>query len=254
MSEFHDPELRQQLGRLSGPYPDDNVAFAAWQRRVGQARRRRAVAWTTGAALSLVLATVGFAAMQSPGRHTVVPGGRSSETSVSVTPSIATTEADDSTTIASTHPETSAPTSALDTTPSTEVELETSLPETGGDPAAGSQGDGSKNHGGSTSTPAAPSSAATQTFNSAGGSITVHLDGDKLTIEAINPAPGFDKHKSDDGDHKVGVVFTNGTRRIELTVTISNGVMKSSITEGADTHEDSVPNDTSGDHGDSDNG
>ena len=48
MSEFHDPELRQELGRLSGPYPDDNEAFAAWQRRVGQARRRRAVAWTTG--------------------------------------------------------------------------------------------------------------------------------------------------------------------------------------------------------------
>ena len=42
MSEFHDPDLRQQLGRLSGPYPDDNAAFAAWQRRVGQARRRRA--------------------------------------------------------------------------------------------------------------------------------------------------------------------------------------------------------------------
>ena len=46
MSEFHDPDLRQQLGRLSGPYPDDNAAFAAWQRRVGQARRRRAMAWT----------------------------------------------------------------------------------------------------------------------------------------------------------------------------------------------------------------
>ena len=35
MSEFHDPDLRQQLGDLSGPFPDDNVAFAAWQRRVG---------------------------------------------------------------------------------------------------------------------------------------------------------------------------------------------------------------------------
>ena len=55
MSEFHDPDLRQQLGRLSGPYPDDNAAFAAWQRRVGQARRRRAMAWTTGAALSLIV-------------------------------------------------------------------------------------------------------------------------------------------------------------------------------------------------------
>ena len=72
MSEFHDPDLRQQLGRLSGPYPDDNAAFAAWQRRVGQARRRRAMAWTTAAALSLIVGTVAVAALQSPTQHSIV--------------------------------------------------------------------------------------------------------------------------------------------------------------------------------------
>lgn len=253
MSEFHDPELRQELGRLSGPYPDDNVAFAAWQRRVGQARRRRAVAWTSGAAMTLVVATIGFAALQSPGRHTVVPG-KSAETSVSVTPSIATTEADDSTTVDSTLPETSAPTSALDTTVGSEVEVESSLPDSGGDPAAGSLGGGTKNHG--SSTPAAPSSgtAATQTFTSPGGSITVHFDGEKLSIVSISPAAGFDKHESDDGDNKVGVVFTNGTRRIQLTVRLTNGVMKSSVTEGVDSHGDSVPHDTTADQTEGDHG
>src|SRR6185295_13284167 len=85
MSEFHDPDLRQELGRLSGPYPDDNVAFEAWQRRVGQVRRRRVMAWTTAAALSLVVGTVGVAALQSPGRHSLVPSkaGESTEVSVS---------------------------------------------------------------------------------------------------------------------------------------------------------------------------
>src|SRR3954470_1325113 len=110
MSEFNDPELRQELGRLSGPYPDDNAAFAAWQRRVGQARRRRAVAWTSGAALSLVFVTVAVAAVQSPGRRSVIPAD-SPGTSISVSVTIATTEADE-TTAPSIEEETTAPTTA----------------------------------------------------------------------------------------------------------------------------------------------
>ena len=90
MSEFHDPDLRHELGRLSGPYPDDNAAFAAWERRVGQARRRRAMAWTTGAALSLIVGTVAVAALQSPTQHSVVPQ-KSSETSAELSVSVATT-------------------------------------------------------------------------------------------------------------------------------------------------------------------
>src|SRR3954470_8212859 len=105
MSEFNDPDLRQQLARLSGSYPDDNAAFAAWQRRVGQARRRRAVAWTTGAALSLLVGTVGVAALTTPGRHTLVPG-KSADSSTDVSSSSSTSEAEDSSTTESTEPET----------------------------------------------------------------------------------------------------------------------------------------------------
>src|SRR4029078_979182 len=126
MSEFHDPDLRHELARLSGPYPDDNAAFAAWQRRVGQARRRRAVAWTTGAALSLLVGTVGVAALNNPGRHTLVPGkSAESSTEVSIT---STTEAKDSSTTASTQPSPTEST-VVEMTPVTEG-MDTSVPET----------------------------------------------------------------------------------------------------------------------------
>jgi len=93
MSEFHDPDLRSRLGQLSGPYPDDNEAFAAWQRRVGQARRRRAVAWTTGAALSLLFGTVAVAALNNPAHNTLVPG-KADDSSVDVSIS-STTEVEE---------------------------------------------------------------------------------------------------------------------------------------------------------------
>jgi hypothetical protein len=235
MSEFHDPDLRQQLGRLSGPYPDDNAAFAAWQRRVGQARRRRVMAWTTGAALSLVVGTVGVAALQNPARHSVVPG-KSSETSAEFTVSVASTEpeATDPATTESSAPETSAPTTlAPDTTPVSVAEAETSVPEAEGDEGSGSQGSGgSTGHGGSP-TSAAPNDpqATTQTFNSGGGSITVRQDGDRLTIVGTNPASGFRAKENTHSGRRVDVTFKSGDHEFEISVRLSDGVMKSSVSE-----------------------
>jgi hypothetical protein len=252
MSDFHDPDLRQQLGRLGGPYPDDNAAFAAWQRRVGQVRRRRVMAWTTGAALSLVVGTVGVAALQSPGRQTVVPG-KSSESSAEVTHSVASTEAEEST-IETAAADTSAPdTVARDTTLSTEVEAESSVPENEGtEVAGGSQGpSSSKGHGGSptSAAPTAPQ-AATQTFASTGGSITVRFDGDQLTIVAINPAGGFHADENSHSGHRVDATFTSGSHQSEISVKTVDGAMEASVNEKGESHQDSVPVDSSGgDHG-----
>jgi hypothetical protein len=253
MSEFHDPELRQQLGRLSGPYPDDNVAFAAWQRRVGQARRRRAVAWTSGAALALVMATVGVAAMQSPTRHTLVPG-KSSETSEEVSSSVATTEADDSTT-APTIAETTAPAVvAPETTPSSEVP-ESSPPETEpGQAAAGQQpGNSNRGPGGPPSTPApATPQVATKTISSVGGSIIVRQDGNNVFIVSTNPAPGFQAHKSDHSDHGIGLTFTSATHRSVITAKLSDGTIKSEVKESDSRNDSATTDSTGGDHGGSD--
>ena len=256
MSEFHDPELRQQLGRLSGPYPDDNVAYAAFQRRVGQARRRRAVAWTTGAAMSLVMATVAVAAVQSPGQRGVVPG-KSSETSAEVSSTVATTEADESSTTESTVATTMAPAIVAPETPPSSEAVESSTPEaepTEG--ATGTQPSGSRNRGGPATTPApaVTPQAATKTVNSLGGSITVRQDGNKLEIVAFNAAGGFEAHETDHSGRHVAMTFTSSTHRSEITVRVSDGVIKPDVTE-KDSHEESFPHDTSGgDHGDGDHG
>jgi hypothetical protein len=255
MSEFHDPELRQQLGRLSGPYPDANVAFAAWQRRVGQARRRRAVAWTTGAMMSLVIATVAFAAVQNPGTHSLVPG-KSFESSTEVSSSIATTEAAETSSSASSVAETMAPVPEVaETTQSSEV-AKSSTPEAPpvGAPvvaAAGTQPSGtSKNHGGPPSTPASARpqiTTATQVVKSMGGSVTVRQDGDKLTIIGMHEAPGFKGHETDHSGDQVAAIFTSKTHRSEITVKLSDGVIKADVVEkSADTHGESIPADTSG--------
>ena len=257
MSEFHDPELRQQLGRLSGPYPDDNVAYASFQRRVGQARRRRAMAWTTGAAMSLVMATVGVAALQSPERHGVVPG-KSSETSERVSSSIATTETDE-TTIASSVAETPAPAVVVpETPPSSEVVEQPTPPAEGTQAAAsGEQPTTSKKSKGgppTTPAPAAPVAATSKTISSIGGTIVVRQDGDKLTIVSSNAAPGFQGRTTDQSGHRVGVTFSSKSHRSEITVRVANGTIKADVVE-KDSHEESVPKDTSGgDHGGSDNG
>jgi hypothetical protein len=257
MSEFHDPELRQQLGRLSGPYPDDNAAFAAWQRRVGQARRRRAVGWTTCAALLLVMGTVSVAALQAPGRQSVVPQ-KSSETSNRVSVSVATAKIDESSTTVSTATVIIAPDAIdLGTTPNSEASAESSQPEPAGTAAVDSTSKGSTPKGaGSTSptatsktTQAAPPQApqtATQTVNSVGGSITVREDGDRLTITDIHAAAGFKPDHIDHSGHVVGIIFRSSTHSSQISVKVSSNAITPDVVE-TDSHEESVPVDTSGD-------
>ncbi len=238
MSEFHDPDLRQQLGRLSGPYPDDNVAFAAWQRRVGYARRRRVVAWTTGAAMSLIIATVAVAAVQSPGRHTLVPSAENSE----ITDAVDSTEADDSSTTEITAPETSELANlAPETPPSSEV-VETSMPEAETTAAAGEQpSNGSPSN-------ASPTSATRQ-FHSVGGSITVRQDGDQLTIIAASPAAGFQTGDVSHPSDHVDVTFKSADHQSEISVKLVNGVMKASVAEDNEGHDITVPDSGGGDGG-----
>ena len=247
MSEFHDPELRRELGRLSGSYPDDNVAFAAWQRRVVQARRRRAVAWATGAAMSLVVATVAAAALQTPTRHSLVPS-RSTESGANPTVSVLETEAEDSPTVQTTMPETTSDVSeASDTTSVTVPDIETSIATDegiagGSNPSGG--GGSTKGHGGSTTPPPPASLALTQTFTSTGGSVTVRIDGDALVLVTTTPAAGFhvDGHKAP--DHKVEVTFRSSNHESQITVKLMNGAMKPSVVEKSDSSETTVPDAT----------
>jgi hypothetical protein len=261
MSEFHDPELRHELGRLSGPYPDDNAAFAAWQRRIGQVRRRRAMAWTSGAAMSLIVGVVAVAAWQGHDQHTVVPE-KATETTIEATTAVAST-------IPMVHigeptePSTTASTTTLapDTTPSSEVAVETTMPQ----PESGDAGGAAptvtthKAKGGSSGTisTVAPTTENTtpethdshgfnKTFTSIGGTVTVRQYKDHLAIVDITPADGFHDHQIDPFGHRISVAFTSATHRSEISVWLDNGTMKSAVIEKTDTHEESVPGDPYG--------
>lgn len=230
MSDFNDPDIRHELGRLSGPYPDDNVAFAAWQRRVAHVRRRRVMAWTTAAALSLVVGTVSVAALQSPDRHSLVPstaGESSTEVSISTTADVATTE--------STEPETSEVTTLpLDTAPSTEV-VEA--------PAEANPASGNSSEGGGTSTvqvgssqPPIRSHSATRTFFAIGGNIAVRQSGDQLTVVSIDPAAGFAAEQTEYSSTRVEVRFKSDNHESQISVRLEDGVMKPNVSENSDDH------------------
>jgi hypothetical protein len=246
MSDFHDPDLRHELDRLSGPYPDDNAAFAAWQRRVGQARRRRSVAWITGAAMALIVATVGVAALQQPSRHSLVPG-KSTETSPLFSSTTSTTEQHESSTTESTAAVTTAPTTlAPVTTASSAPEVESSLPEPEATAAAESPASGTTTKGHGTSPTSAPndSESTIQTFSSGGGNITVRQDGDRLTVVGTDPADGFRADQDRRSGRQVRVTFRSRDHRFTITVKLSDGIMKDHVSEEFDTRHDSVPDST----------
>lgn len=243
MSEFNDPDLRQELRRLSGPYPDDNVAFAAWQRRVANVRRRRLMAWTTAAALSLVVGTVGVAALQSPERHSLVPS-KAGESTTAV--SVATTA--DVTTTESTEPETSeVTTQPLDTAPSTEA-VESPAEA---NPASGNSSDGGTStvHVPSSQPPIRPQST-TRTFFAIGGSITVRRSGDHLTVVSIDPRAGFRAEQTEFSSTRVEVRFKSDNHESRISVRLEEGVMRSSVSENSDDHHNggdtTAPSDSSG--------
>jgi hypothetical protein len=264
MSEFHDPELRQELGRLSGPYPDDNAAFVAWQRRVGQVRRRRAVAWTTTAALSLIVAVVAAAAIQgAPGRHTLVPNKEALESSVQASTTVATTHAKSSTTESTVAP-TTAPTTTVAPEPSAipANASDTSMPEDNlpVEPGAATtvtthKSGGSK--GTSTSVaptaPTAPPAPTTEapsthdtktTVTSIGGTVTVKLDKGHLSVIDMEPTDHFEAHEGDHSDRRSVVSFTSSSHRSTITIWLENGEIKNFVVEKTETHGESAPGDT----------
>jgi hypothetical protein len=176
-----------------------------------------------------------------------------------VTVSIASTEAAVlSTAPEATEPETSeAATVALETVPTV---VDTAVPETAAPEAVGAapSGTSSKGHGGTPSTPAPQGSQLTQTFSSVGGTITVRQDGDRLTVIAKTPAPGFRASENNRSGSRVGVTFKADHHESEITVKLSDGVMDPDVNESDDDddgeHDSSVPHTTDGDHDGGDNG
>jgi hypothetical protein len=240
MSEFHDPDLENMLGRASGAYPDANAAYAAVSGRVRQVRRRRAMAASTVACAVVVVAAV--LAAQGPRHGGLQPGGSSNPgpdvtTTRSVPGTSDVTNPSEPTTPGTIETATGVPTTVASSGtpggPTGSVGSQPPSTATGGSSGHGGTGSGSS-PGGPPSTGATTSTAppSTTKYGSIGGSITVRSAGGTLTVISIDPAAGFtqDSGATLTGD-RVEVQFTNGTHTSRIRVELAGGVPQPRIDE-----------------------
>ena len=252
MSEFHDRELENLLGRVGGSFPDVNIAYMEVQGRVRQAKRRRALV-VSSAACSLLLAVGLLAVSRSGGSGAVQPNDRGSE----LGPDGSRLQPDDtvSTTTESTIGTTTAATVATtiqDSTTVTDPEITTAATLPTNSQAPGGNGGGNSSHTTSPNTvaktnPPAPTTSAphdtdpvtsptpaapvTQTFSGVGGSITVHLENGRLTLVSSQPAPGFTGEVNKKSGSHIEVRFESDHHRTEARVDLQRGTMVQDFSE-----------------------
>ncbi|HEY8057416.1 MAG TPA: hypothetical protein VID94_01630, partial [Acidimicrobiales bacterium] len=82
------------------------------------------------------------------------------------------------------------------------------------------------------------------------GSVQVQRTGDRLTITLLRPASGWSPEVERQTGREVEVTFTNGTRRVHLTVELEDGQVRVSTADDVDDAPDpTVPgDDNNGDH------
>jgi len=200
MSEFHDPQFENALGRLSGEFPDDNVALGAVYQRVQQVRRRRTIVASTAASL-LLMTGIGLAAARGVRHDPLQPGASISidDSTIATTGTTATSTsaAEGTTSPATTHP-------AHTTTTIPLIVVPTSPPVNSG----GSHGSGHTTtvpvvattsvptpttaH---TTVPTTPTSttmpADTIRYDTPGGWFSVRFTNGTLTLVGFAASPGF---------------------------------------------------------------
>jgi hypothetical protein len=122
-----------------------------------------------------------------------------------------------------------APEATIPTTPEQEVEheveqeLEHPVPEPGDDNGVDANDDRAE----------APVTvpATTQSFSSAGGSITVSTDGSTVALVSSSPTSGFAVDVHDNGPDRVEVRFTNGDVEWRIRVDVGSGGLTSEVTQ-----------------------
>lgn len=215
--EFDDPQIESMLGRLSGAYPDDNVAYAAVRGRVRQVKRRR----------TFVASTAACAVLFALGTFAVQGGGRSQQLSPadSFDDGTSTTAAD--TTEVSVTTEDSVDDSVETSEAVTTVPvISLSVPE----PSNSSGNSGSSSSSSSTSTPLAD---GPHTYVSEGGSVIISSTDGVLTLVSADAADGFeerlDQRKVE--ARRVRVEFTDGDITWRIEVRTDNGRVLEEVTQ-----------------------
>ena len=233
MNEFDDRELGDALRRRAGAPTDGfgiEAAHSAVVARAGRVRRRRA-AVAGGAAMAGLVALAVF--VIGPGSDSVVttpadaPAPSVDSSVDTTTPATAPDETEPDQDVTATTTPTPTPTSLAPTTtaaaeipppatasttiaPLTTAPAATTTvvaPPTSPPPTA------------PTTTVAPAPEPITQTYSSAGGSITLRWDGAALTLLDVTPAAGFDSEVEDERPDRIRVRFEgDGDFRIEIRV------------------------------------
>lgn len=240
MSEFHDPDFENLLGRSGGPMPDVNIAYQRVQGRVRQVKRRRAMVASSAACVVLFGAAV-FASARNDGPNGVAPAGRGSDVPNSTDDSRGT---DSSLSPDSTLTSVTLVTLVTDSTLPTETTVVgggSVTPTQPGGSQPGNTQPGSTTPGAtnppSSSTPATnppatnppatnPPAPVDKTFSSAGGSITVRMQNGSLSLVGNpSPASGYSYEIRKNGGARVEVRFDNGSGTVDIRVDLINGQM-----------------------------
>ena len=237
-NEFNDPELERMLGRLSGAYPDTNVAYQAVHGRVRQVKRRRA--FVAGTAACAMLFGVAAVAAQGVGPSQTVSPAAPADTSVADTASSApvATDAPSTSATATSVADTTLGTT-LDTTPGTIVD--TTAPDQGGGTASSTPTptDAPTTSDVTSTTDATSSSSPAttvtlplgeHTWTSDGGAITVVNENGVLTLVSSDPAAGFEEVRSNASSTRIRVEFSDGTTTWRIEIRTDSGKARAEIT------------------------
>ena len=247
MNEFDD--LGRRLRDAAGLAPDMAFARSEFTRRIGRARRRRAAAVSSAAAVMLLsfgaVYSLGVRNGSTPGQSAASIGDQQSSTSAS-------NSADSTNTVASTIAATKTPASTTQrtesstTVPSSTV-VSTTLPGTQ-TPAPGNTGakvnpsssGPSSSHAPTTSstTPPPAVTSVTKTFTSLGGTITVRAASGVLTLEATQPALGYEVESIDPSTTEITVEFRSDSGTSRIQVRFDDGEMVAKVSEDNDHDND----------------
>jgi hypothetical protein len=187
--------LRNRVGSLDSSELTTSAAHDAVLARARGIRRRRAA--VTGAAAMAAVVLGGFFLLRGGDEQTLVPADPPSTPSTRVPSSEAPTTQAPDTQAATTLPQTTQPSTSVATTvPGTTVVT--------------------------TSAPTSPPSPTTETYRSAGGSITVSWDGSSLRLLSVDPAAEHESEIEDETAVRIRVRF-RGPNDSRIEVRVENG-------------------------------
>jgi hypothetical protein len=220
-----DRALASGLSALAPDVHGDDETLAALRPRLRRARTRARVVKISG--MIVALAALGAAATLAAPRSTRPHVSVSSQSSVPTGPPGRSTTVPTTTIPA---PSKGAPPGGVTspTTPNatkTEVSPTTTVtvpgPASGGGPGLSGGGEGRGPDGPPTTTTVAPPSEV-QVFRSQGGSITVRISHDTLTLLAVSPASGYATDGTNTSSDSIDVRFRNGNDKWRIRVQIDD--------------------------------